>query len=154
MSWLNYGRRCSSLSLFVVYIRFARVCSYVSELNNRNTFFDNQVIDIINIVKHFLNSITDTKTVKYNFGLETLFEQKYQSCRFVSSEEKFSLRNWHRSLRSTAFGHARIQRGGGGYGAQNHSGKSQVVIGFREALGPLGSNWFSREVRTSLREMR
>ena len=56
----SYGVNISQL------IRFARVCSYVDDFNNRNLFLTAQLlkqgIDIIKFEKHFLNSTTDTQS--------------------------------------------------------------------------------------------
>ena len=48
-------------------VRFARVCSNVSDFNNRNNHIvlllshENKSIDVIKFVKHLLNSTTDTQ---------------------------------------------------------------------------------------------
>ena len=41
-------------------IHFVRVCSKVSDFNNRNHFLTAKVIDIITFVKHFLNPTTES----------------------------------------------------------------------------------------------
>ena len=59
--------RSSSYGVYISQlIRFARVCSYVDDFNNRNLFLTakllKQGIDIIKFEKHFLNSTTDTQS--------------------------------------------------------------------------------------------
>ena len=62
----SYGAYISQLN-----IRFARVCSYVEDFNNRNLYLTakllNKVIDVIKIQKAFSKF--------YNIGLKTLLQQ-------------------------------------------------------------------------------
>ena len=63
----SYGEYMSQL------IRFARVCSNVSDFNNRNQFLTaellNKVIDIIKFVRCFLNFTARSELiVKYHIG--------------------------------------------------------------------------------------
>ena len=55
---------------------FARVCSNVSDFNNRNQYLTAELLikvkDIMQFVKHFYNSSTDTQN---NIDLKTLHQQ-------------------------------------------------------------------------------
>ena len=58
-------------------IRFARVCSNVTEFNNSNLLsFCNKAIDIIDYLKHFPNPIVDNP----NFALVLTLIVKYFGC--------------------------------------------------------------------------
>ena len=72
----SYGVYISQL------IRFARVCSYIDDFNNRNLFLTakllNKVIDIIKFYHRHSELI-----VKYNIGLKLFCNTAYQSLYLV-----------------------------------------------------------------------
>ena len=56
----SYGVYVSQL------IHFARMCSNVDDINNRNLFLTAKVIDILKFENNFLNSTTDTQSKLLN----------------------------------------------------------------------------------------